>query len=251
MSGSLETERMMHTKRVSLVLMLGLLLGGCVKPLHTQQTQIRENEFSKKVSTYYDACLKRFAGNPAKAAYDCSYFYGLAAFYRNDFATAYKTFAPLAKQAQPEAQHQLGLMYLNGYGVPKDEKRAAHLVMQAAKQGYVGAMNTLSHLYEEGEGVIKDYSEAMRWREEAARLGSTMEYWSLGRAYQSGKITQRNPILAYTWLTLAVGTSDSGLRSVLEISLDELRNEMSDFQLAKALQLARDWKPGNLITTSH
>ena len=42
------------------------------------------------------------------------------AYERKDYETAYKLVLPLAEQGHAKAQYNLGLMYVNGQGVPQD-----------------------------------------------------------------------------------------------------------------------------------
>jgi TPR repeat protein len=44
---------------------------------------------------------------------------GFAAYQRGDFATAMWEWKPLAEQGDALAQHNLGVMYRAGYGVPR------------------------------------------------------------------------------------------------------------------------------------
>ena len=48
----------------------------------------------------------------------------LAAYYRNDYATAVRLFRPLVAQGNGTAQSNLGLMYANGQGVAQDYVKA-------------------------------------------------------------------------------------------------------------------------------
>ena len=50
---------------------------------------------------------------------------GLAAYESGDFATALEEWRPLAEQGDASAQFNLGLMYINGHGVPQDYVEAA------------------------------------------------------------------------------------------------------------------------------
>src|SRR5207247_4375042 len=61
-----------------------------------------------------------------------------------------------ADQGYAQAQNNLGTLYENGEGVPKDLRKAAKLYQKAADQGYALAQNNLGLLYENGEGVPKD-----------------------------------------------------------------------------------------------
>ncbi len=57
---------------------------------------------------------------PAWAGFD----EGFAAYQRGDYATALREWRPLAKQGVADAQHNLGLMYDYGQGVPQDYVQA-------------------------------------------------------------------------------------------------------------------------------
>jgi len=58
---------------------------------------------------------------------------------RGDYKTAYRLFKPLAEQGLPLAQYNLGVMYYNGQGVPKDYAEAAKWYRKAAEQGLAEA----------------------------------------------------------------------------------------------------------------
>jgi len=45
---------------------------------------------------------------------------GLDAYNRKDYTVAYENWKPLAEQGDARAQFCLGVMYINGYGVPKN-----------------------------------------------------------------------------------------------------------------------------------
>ena len=54
------------------------------------------------------------------------------------------------------AQNNLGSLYQNGRGVPKDLGKASELYLKAADQGNAAAQNNLGVLYRSGQGVPKD-----------------------------------------------------------------------------------------------
>lgn len=56
---------------------------------------------------------------------------GLEAYEKGDYKTALKMFKPLAEQGDGDAQFCLGVMYANGFGVPKDYIQA-HLWLNLA-----------------------------------------------------------------------------------------------------------------------
>ena len=84
----------------------------------------------------------------AASAY-AGYEEGKAAYDGRDFAKAYAEFLPLAQQGNEGAQFNLGQMYYNGEGVPKDYKQAAQWYQKAAEQNHTQAQFLLGFLYPE------------------------------------------------------------------------------------------------------
>ena len=82
----------------------------------------------------------------------------------------------------------LGLCFLHGFGVEKDEKRAFWLFRQAAANDYVPAYNHLGDCYSNGTGTPKDYEQAFEWHMKAADCGYAKAQLRVGRAYELGQI---------------------------------------------------------------
>ncbi len=61
------------------------------------------------------------------------------AYLRGDYSTAFQEFEPFAKQGNPHAQYNLGLMYENGQGIPQNYAEALKWYTKAAEQGLAGA----------------------------------------------------------------------------------------------------------------
>lgn len=80
------------------------------------------------------ATLAFLQSGPAWAGLD----EGVAAFKRGDYAAALREFRPLAERGDAGAQHNLGVMYTHGHGVPKDDREAVKWYRRAAKQGNAG-----------------------------------------------------------------------------------------------------------------
>ena len=76
---------------------------------------------------------------------------GYDAYHREDYKTAYKLIAPLAKQGDADAQYILGRMYENGQGVPQDDKEAVKWYQLAAEQGDAIAQANLGFMYDNGQ----------------------------------------------------------------------------------------------------
>ncbi len=101
---------------------------------------------------------------PAWAGFD----EGVAAHKRGDYATALREWRPLAKQGNAKAQHNLGVIYDKGRGVPQDDAEAVKWYRKAAEQGVADAQYNLGVMYDNGRGVPQDYAQAHMWYNLAA-----------------------------------------------------------------------------------
>ena len=63
---------------------------------------------------------------------------------------------PLAEQGIAEAQYNLGLMYSNGQGVPRDDEEAVKWYRLAAEQGFAESQTNLGLMYGTGRGVEQE-----------------------------------------------------------------------------------------------
>jgi TPR repeat protein len=81
---------------------------------------------------------------------------GNVAYERGDYAAALKEWKPLAEQGHVDAQFNLGLFYMNGWGVPQDYKQALKWYRLAAEQGNANAQSNLGTMYANGAGVLQD-----------------------------------------------------------------------------------------------
>ena len=91
-----------------------------------------------------------------------------------------------AKKGNVSAQNNLGDMYKNGKGVPKDYKEAVKWFKLAAKKGNVSAQNNLGVMYKKGKGVPKDYKEAVKWFKLASKERHAKSQYDLGIMYRDG-----------------------------------------------------------------
>jgi uncharacterized protein len=76
-----------------------------------------------------------------------------------------------AEQGYGRAQHNLGLMYNHGRGVPRDDAAAVAWYLKAAGQGDTAAQVQLGILYGTGQGVSQDPAAAASWFRKAADQG--------------------------------------------------------------------------------
>ncbi len=99
---------------------------------------------------------------------------GEAAYGKGDYAAALKELRPLTEQGNSRAQGLLGLMYVQGQGVPLDYEKAAKWFRLSAEQGYALAQYSLGVAYANGDGVPQDDKEALKWIRLAAEQGAAI-----------------------------------------------------------------------------
>jgi TPR repeat protein len=97
---------------------------------------------------------------------------GLNAYQKGDYMAAAREWRPLAEEGSAAAQYNLGLLYLDGHGVPKDTAEAARWFTRAAEQGYTQAQHNLGAMYGTGQGVKRDYVQAYKWLNLCAAKGN-------------------------------------------------------------------------------
>ncbi|HEV8328574.1 MAG TPA: tetratricopeptide repeat protein [Nitrospiraceae bacterium] len=164
---------------------------------------------------------------------------GENAYHRGDYATALREWQPLAKQGHAVAQYNLGLLYSNGQGVPKDDAQARQWYEKAAVQGHVEAQVNLGILFDYGRGGPQDFKMAVRWYLRAANQGNELAQRKLGLLYERGDGVPQDFIQAYMWYKLGAA---SGVKAGV-LLLDALAVRMTSDQLLAAQKLAREWKP--------
>ena len=138
--------------------------------------------------------------------------YGLAAFQRGDFETAFAVFAPLADEGFAPAQFNLGVMHEHGLGVAQDYAEALRWYRPLAEAGHALARLRLGYMYEHGRSVPQDHVEAVRWIRLAAEQGEAQAQRSLGFMYFEGLGVAQDHGEAVRWWHLA---AEQGERDAL------------------------------------
>ena len=132
---------------------------------------------------------------PSQSQYDL----GWAAYQRQDYATAYRIWGPLADQGDATAQYSLGSMYRIGQGVPQDYASAVSWHQKAADQGLAAAQYNLALMYATGQGVPQDYASAVTWHQKAADQGFAVAQYALGLIYKIGQGVPQDYVLTHKW----------------------------------------------------
>lgn len=108
-----------------------------------------------------------------------------------------------ALQNYDEAQLMLGIMYLKGIGVPKDDKKAFEFITLASKQENENAQYLLGLMYATGTGIEEDYQQAIYWYQKSVGWQNIRAYPALGFAYWLGKGVKRDTAMAKYWFKKA------------------------------------------------
>ena len=110
--------------------------------------------------------------------------------------------AKLIRQAQAgsaAAQFDLGMIYENGEGIPKNEAQAAEWFKKAAAQGNAKAQTILGRKYRDGEGVTQDDMKAVYWLQKSAAKGVVEAQAYLGMMYRRGDGVTQDDVKGVYW----------------------------------------------------
>ena len=124
-----------------------------------------------------------------------------------------------------------------------DQATSVDSIRERAAQGDAPAQHNLGLMYDEGRGVPQDYTEALKWYRLAAAQGDALAQYHLGLMYAKGYGVPQNHIEAHKWFTLAAASSTSKPNRDRAVqACDKLAARMTPAQLAEAQKLAREWK---------
>jgi len=123
----------------------------------------------------------------------------------------------IAYAGDVNAQVQLGVIYLTGDGVPRDDAEAVKWLRQAAEQDSALGERYLAEMYFKGRGVPADNTEAAKWLRQAAEQGDAQSQHNLAVLYSQGLGVPRNSKEAAEWMrksaeqNLAAGQQGLGI----------------------------------------
>lgn len=108
-----------------------------------------------------------------------------------------------ANSGDPFAQHELGLRYLTGQGMPKDTTRAIHWIQQAVKRNLTAAWFNYGIMLSNGIGVEWNPFEAFNYFKAAAKNGMPEAQFVYGIFLTDNLVVNRNFTEAYYWVKKA------------------------------------------------
>ena len=122
-----------------------------------------------------------------------------------------------AEAGDPRAQHDLGVFYMNGTGVPQSTELALFWWNKSASQGDPIAQTKLGWCYFEGRGVPTSHSVAAEWFRAAADQGIAEAQFSLAWLYLNGDGVQTNVTEGIHLLTSAADQNHARAASDLAL----------------------------------
>ena len=160
------------------------------------------------------------------------------AYLKGEYPKAIALLRPLVEKGEAGPQSLLGLIYMNGQGVPADYARAKELYRASAAQGNREGQFGPGYLYATGKGVHKSLTDAIRWLEPSANQGSKAAQYTLATIY-SGGADEVGPDLvrAYKWYTILKSIDkryDAGFTERLETRMNAKQIEEARKQALKS-----------------
>jgi len=140
---------------------------------------------------------------------------GVEAYTQADYAKAMAEFKPLADQGDIRGQYFVGFLYHYGYGVKADQ------------------------------------TEAGKWFRLSGEQGDSRSLYYLGKMYENGEGVERDAVAAHTWLSLSAKYApDSRDAAYTREDIKKLERKMTPEQIARAKEMAGNWKPvkSNAVT---
>ena len=167
--------------------------------------------------------------------------YNLGKLYANgkgvprDFPEALKWYSRAAEAGDVNLQYRLGQRYERGRGTPQDDAEALKWYRLAAESGHVLAQIKIRKMYERGDGAPQDDAEALKWHRRAAEMGDAESQSALGRKYEKGDGVPQDYLLAYMWYDVAATRGYEWA----EDDRNDVARSMSSEEIAEAKRMSR------------
>lgn len=147
-----------------------------------------------------------------------------------DYQRAGTLFRAAAEAGVPEAEYNVAVMYNEGMGMPRDLTQAVFWYQKAAAQGNANAAFNLGVAYANGSGVEQNMEEAARWFRRAGSQGVTNAQFNLALLYERGEGVPVSQVEAYAWYAAAATHGDTGAAQ----RRDHLAGTMAPSELKQA-----------------
>ena len=143
-----------------------------------------------------------------------------AAVNTGDYVTALRLLGTLADQDNTYAERLLGIMYIQGRGVPQDYALGMRWMRIAANKGLADAQNWVGILYQRSWGVERNEAEAVKWFRLAADQGLIAAQNNLADTYLLGLGVPQDFGEAFKWYRIAADQNSSYAENVIGIGYE-------------------------------
>lgn len=159
---------------------------------------------------------------------------GVISFYHENYLEAQKFLSKASEAGDPSAHYYLGIMYLNGQGVPANYQESARLFALGAQKNHPGSQIALGILLIEGIGVPQNFKRAAILLTLASKQNNQDAQAILAWIYKYGVGVRENKIIAYALLNYVAAKGDEWAR----INRNYMLQEMTEEELYKAQDLS-------------
>lgn len=160
---------------------------------------------------------------------------------QKDEVKAFEWFKKAAEQGHSKAQCALGYCYNKGQGIQKDEKKGVEWYSKSAEQGYDNAQKNLALCYLQGTGVPKDEVKALEWYSKSAEQNNSDAQLSLGFCYLNGKGTKQDLVKGFEYYKKAADQNNSlGQLMIGDLYQNGIGVEKDEFEAFEYYQKAAE-----------
>ena len=154
-----------------------------------------------------------------------------------DEKEAFSWYKKAADGGDDSARRQVAFMLLTGKGTAKDTKAGLDMLKEAARDKSTG-VTSLGLVYLNGVGVPADYGKALAYLTQAGNEGDAYGQYKLGAMYENAMGVKQNRVEAMKWYLLAAAQDDDDATT----ALDFIAKQMSGGDKGKAKALAKAFK---------
>lgn len=157
-----------------------------------------------------------------------------------------------SKRGSLKASYQLGIIYLNGIGVPKNPEEALDWFEDAGgawwgrdkhKLGLSEAQYMAGTMYRDGIGTEKDLDDAEDWFSQAAEQGYPQAQLALSEMYLKETELGIDYKMAYFWSAIAAGSLSEEEKPKAEAINQEAAKMLSPEDLEAVRKRVAEWSP--------
>ena len=139
-----------------------------------------------------------------------------------------------AEKGQPEAMLNVGTLYEQGLGAPKNFTNALQWYEKAAFAGAAEGYFRMGGCYEIGMGAVADMAKAVSFHEKAAAMGSPQALHKMASLHFLGKGVPKNSAKGLDFLTQAANAGNSAAANELAfVHLKGIAGQKEDLLKAK------------------